>query len=151
MLEFGNIVPNEKYLLRRGGYAIIRNALGEAAVVSTSVGMYLPGGGTHKSESSEQSVVREALEECGLQIRIIRFVGIADEFVFAYKEKKYFRKRCSFVEAELIGETKINEAGYELVWMAPGTAADQLHHACHRWAVSEVCGLLLQKRICEIR
>ena len=141
MLEFGNIVPNANYILRPGGYAIIRRASGDIAVASTSMGLFLPGGGTHKSESSEQSAVREAYEECGLKIHILRSVGVADEFLFAQKEKKYYRKRCSFFEAEVVEEIRIKEPDHELIWMSPDTAASELHHASHRWAVTVVCGL----------
>jgi 8-oxo-dGTP pyrophosphatase MutT (NUDIX family) len=141
MLEFGTMVPNVTYILRPGGYAVIKSASGDVAIISTSDGLFLPGGGTHKSESSEQSVVRETFEECGLKIRILKSAGVADEFVFAQKEMKYYRKRCSFFEAEAIEEFKVNEPDTELIWMAPDKAAIQLHHACHRWAVTEVCGL----------
>jgi 8-oxo-dGTP pyrophosphatase MutT (NUDIX family) len=56
--------------VRSGGYAIVRNAAGEVAAVSTSRGLFLPGGGQEGTETPEHAAVREAYEECGLRIRV---------------------------------------------------------------------------------
>jgi 8-oxo-dGTP pyrophosphatase MutT (NUDIX family) len=81
--EFGESVAGAYYVDRPGGYAVIFNVAGEVAVVSTPQGLFLPGGGQDRSETSRQAAVREANEECGLSIRLGKRLGAADELVFA--------------------------------------------------------------------
>lgn len=43
---FGVAVPGTDYVLRPGGYALLRSNAGTVAVVETPQGHFLPGGGT---------------------------------------------------------------------------------------------------------
>src|SRR6266850_1463507 len=72
--EFGTAVPGQIYILRPGGYSVIRER-GVVAVVLAPGGAYLPGGAQQAEESPEQAAVREALEECGLRIRSVAASG----------------------------------------------------------------------------
>jgi 8-oxo-dGTP pyrophosphatase MutT (NUDIX family) len=134
--EFGIPDSEAEYKLRPGGYAVIFNAAGEVAVVSTPKGLFLPGGGQGVAESPEEAAVREAREECGLRISLGDFIGVADELVFAVEESRHYRKRCAFFLAEIIEQVGAGESDHELIWLAPEIAAERLRHESQRWAVS---------------
>jgi len=135
--EFGEAVPGADYILRPGGYIIVRNSHGEIAVISTPQGFFLPGGGQDGVETPAQAAVREAVEECGLHVKVSRQLGRADELVFAASEGKYYRKRCAFFSAELVGCDECGEADHQLVWITAEEAATRLRHKSQAWAVSE--------------
>jgi 8-oxo-dGTP diphosphatase len=137
ILQFGEPVPGTEYVFRPGGYAIVEGPGAMIAVASTSRGYFLPGGGQDKDESPEEAAVREAYEECGLRIRILRRIGVADELVYALDEATYFRKRCTFFTAELLQQDGPGEADHHLVWIASDVARAQLEHGSQRWAVAE--------------
>jgi 8-oxo-dGTP diphosphatase len=124
-------------VLRPGGYVVVAGQDATVAVASTCRGYFLPGGGQEPGESPEEAAVREAYEECGLRIRILRCLGVADELVFALDEETYFRKRCSFFTAELLRHRGPGEADHHLIWLATDVARVQLEHGSQRWAVTE--------------
>jgi 8-oxo-dGTP diphosphatase len=135
--EFGTAVPGEDYILRPSAYSIITDAA-RVAIVFAPGGGYLPGGGQLDGESPEQAAMREALEECGLHIRLGRCIGLADELVYAGAEQAYFRKRCTFFVAELANRetAKPTEPDHQLVWMSPADAMVALRHESQRWALT---------------
>lgn len=133
--EFGQATSGAHYILRPGGYLIVRNSLGEIACVSTSRGFFLPGGGQKGEESPEQAAVRETFEECGLLVKVISEVFKADELVFDPLENAYYRKRCVFFSAELLGCEEASEVDHQLVWLTQQDAIDQLSHRSQAWAV----------------
>jgi 8-oxo-dGTP diphosphatase len=141
ILEFGCATAGVEYVLRPGGYAVIFNAVGEVAVVSTRLGLFLPGGGQDGSEAPEEAAIRETREECGLHILIRKRIGIADQLVFAADEKVYYRKRCAFFLAELSGETVASESDHQLIWLAPAEALLKLQPESQRWALAEALRL----------
>ena len=124
-------------MLRPGGYAVIFSDRGEVAVVSTPLGVVLPGGGQNGDESPEDAAVREVEEECGLRITLGPRVGVADELVFAADEQTHYRKRCTFFLARVIGRSGPGEPDHELVWLAPQDAVGMVLHGSQRWAVAE--------------
>ena len=135
--QFGTPISGQEYVLRPGGYAVMRNGAGEIAVVLTPQGVFLPGGAQHPGESPESALVREVVEECGRVIRVVECIGIADEFVFAGDEQMYFRKRCTFFEASVQGTAAkpAVELDHQLAWLFPAEALARLRHESHRWAV----------------
>ena len=133
--EFGVRVKDVEYVLRPGGYAIVRNDNNEMAVVRVNGNCFLPGGGQNDGESPEDAAVRETFEECGLRIGNLQRIGTADELVYAQQERKHFQKRCTFMTAQLIESTGLGEADHELIWMPIEQAARELAHESQRWAV----------------
>jgi 8-oxo-dGTP diphosphatase len=139
--EFGAVTTGADYLLRPGGYVIAKNTRGEIAIISTPRGFFLPGGGQESGETPEQAAIREAEEEGGLGVRLTRFLGRADELVYAAEEGIHYRKRCSFFSAELTIRRAGGEADHLVVWMAPEEAVTRLRHRSQRWAVMEASRL----------
>jgi 8-oxo-dGTP diphosphatase len=139
--EFGAAVGDADYVLRPGGYLVVRNSRGEIAVLSTPQGFFLPGGGQDIGESPAQAAVREADEECGMRVRLKGRLGTADELVFAASEGTYYRKRCVFFSAELVRHGAGGERDHQLMWMTPEEAAPRLRHKSQAWAVLEASRL----------
>ena len=141
--EFGGQEPCAQYIIRPGGYLVVRNSQGEIAVLSTPQGFFLPGGGQDDGESPAQAALREADEECGLRVQLSGLLGTADELVFAASEEKYYRKRCVFFSAVFVGSEEGGEVDHQLVWMVAEEAASQLSHQSQAWAVSKASHLSL--------
>jgi len=135
--EFGVAVPGINYILRHGGYAVIFNQAGEVATVSTPTAWVLPGGGQEPGESPDTAAFRESKEECGLDIVVGDFLGIADELVYAADEQKHYRKRCSFYLAKASAASGTGEPDHQLIWLPPREAESRLQHESQRWAVAE--------------
>jgi 8-oxo-dGTP diphosphatase len=133
---FGERVAGARYTLRPGAYAVIGNELGQVAVVRTSVGTFLPGGGIEPGETPEEAVVREAKEECALLIRQGPWLTHALQFVYSLKEKQYFEKQSTFFEATVESAlSTVVEDDHEMVWLSPADACRELSHESHGWAV----------------
>jgi ADP-ribose pyrophosphatase YjhB (NUDIX family) len=137
--EFGLPASGADFLLRPGGYAVIFGPAREVALVSTPLGLALPGGGQEGGESPEEAAVRETREESGLWIALGERLGVADELVFAADEGAHYRKRCVFFLARVVGMAGAGEADHRLLWLPPEDALAGLRHDSQRWAVAEAC------------
>ncbi len=134
---FGEREAGVQYTLRPGAYALIASLDGQVAVVRTSVGTFLPGGGIDPGETPEEAVVREAIEECALLIRTGAWMTHAVQFVYSIKEKQYFEKQSTFFDATIESEASTRgEPDHELVWLTPDAAQKELSHKSHGWAVA---------------
>jgi len=133
---FGQRAAGAAYVLRPSAYALIKNAVGQVAIVRTAQGVFLPGGGIERGETPEQAVQREALEECGFDIRLLSLLPGAVQLLYSPSELTYFEIVSTFfravVERSGSGPT---ESGHELLWAVPGDAESLLSHESHRWAL----------------
>jgi 8-oxo-dGTP diphosphatase len=134
--EFGVADPGADYVLRPGGYLVVRNSRCEIAVISTPRGFFLPGGGREGSESPAQTAVREADEECGLRVQLGELLGMADELIFDASEKKFYRKRCVFFSAQFVRRNGVGEEDHQLMWMTAEEAVSRLSHESQIWAMT---------------
>ena len=94
----------------------------------------LPGGGQHLFESMEEAVVREVWEETGYQVRVLRFLALAEEIEenpqIREKFPDYSHRMMHLFLAEWTGENPSlpTEADYQMVdsqWI-PLSQADSL-------------------------
>lgn len=138
MPTFGVPEPGVEYLVRPSAYALLADGRGRVALVRTPQGVYLPGGGIEAGETAEQAIVREAVEECGLAVRVREgaWSASAVQFCFSIPEYAYFEKHSVFLETEIErvagGAT---EADHELFWEPAASAPSVLSHESQAWAV----------------
>ena len=135
---FGSRVDGCPYIVRPSAYALVRDATSAVAVVHTPSGVYLPGGGIEGEERPDQTVVREAQEECGLVLRPGPTVGRAVQIAYSVSEQTCFEKHCVFLTADVVGTTTAMEADHTLAWLMPGEALASLTHESHRWALQRL-------------
>jgi 8-oxo-dGTP diphosphatase len=135
---FGARIAGCTYVHRPSAYALVRNPAGEWAVVRTPNGCFLPGGGMERDETPQQTVEREAREECGFVLETRAPQASAIQYMYSTEEKKYFAKTCEFVEAEVIDMVSPQEHDHELVWMGLNQALASLSHESHRWALNRL-------------
>jgi 8-oxo-dGTP diphosphatase len=135
---FGVQLAGCTYVHRPSAYALIRNSSGEWAVVRTPNGCYLPGGGMEADESPQQTVEREAREECGFVLETRAPIASALQYVYSVQEKEYFAKECHFLEAVIVGTVQPEEDDHELLWLSLDQAVASLLHESHRWILERI-------------
>jgi 8-oxo-dGTP diphosphatase len=124
---------------RPSAYALIADRQARLAVILTSTGHYLPGGGIEPGESADQAVLREVVEECGFAVALLDWRRYAMEHVFGPTERTAFAKRCAYVAAERVDDLPAGpvEPDHALLWLPPADAAERLRLPSQRWAVAE--------------
>jgi 8-oxo-dGTP diphosphatase len=136
-IVFGTPDAAFEYKPRRAAYAVIADGSGRIAAVSARYGYFLPGGGSLPGEMPEQTIMREALEELGRDVRIVRLVGEAVQYFSG--DGQCYRMEAVFFAAEFAGET--TSAGeHELRWVESDEVERVLYHQCHAWAARRVLG-----------
>lgn len=133
---FGERVVGREYVVRPSAYAIIETERGQVAVVATTLGLFLPGGGIEENETPEEAVAREVLEECGLLIRPGVRVAEAVQLVCSPAENSCFEKPSVFFRALVEGAvTSPTEDDHRLLWISIEAAVARTAHASHAWAL----------------
>jgi 8-oxo-dGTP pyrophosphatase MutT (NUDIX family)/ribosomal protein S18 acetylase RimI-like enzyme len=131
---FGEEVDGYPYLVRPSAYAVILDDSSRLAVARAPEGLFLPGGGLDPGESPEQAAVREAQEECAIEIADLRPLGRAVDVVFSPKKSANLEKRSLFFTARLVG-TSGERGEHELLWLERESAALRMKDGGHAWAI----------------
>ncbi len=137
--EFGNKQDGIEYLDRPGVYALIENNERQIAVIGTSKGYFLPGGGIDAHETDRDALQREILEEMGYQVAIVAKLGETIEYFKATSEENYYQIHSRFYRVHLgskIGEEI--EKDHWLVWLSPEEAVNLLVPQGQVWAVQRM-------------
>lgn len=100
---FGARPESSGWVIRESAYVLAIHGDGCLALVRTSRGTFLPGGGVENGETPHEAITRETLEECGLVIRPGAWVVRAIQFVYSEPETTYFEKRSIFVDGVIVG------------------------------------------------
>lgn len=106
----------------------------------------LPGGATDPGESVEETCVREVWEETGLQVRVVRLIGVysSPDVVIKYADGNRWQVISLSFEAEVIGgelglSDETTEVGYftQVEIAAMDVMEHQLPRIADAWADEE--------------
>lgn len=106
-------LPKERLRLRLSSYAVIVNDGKVLLLDLRSTGKYfLPGGGVELGEKIEDALAREVMEEVGIEVDIIKFLGFKESFFYydpwdeAYQNTSFFYL-CKARKFDLLDNDKI--------------------------------------------
>lgn len=134
--EFGTRLDGKNYIDRPGVYAVIEDNHKQIAVIETSNGYFLPGGGVNSGETEVEALKREIMEEIGYQVSELADIGEAVEYIKAHTDGKYYRIPSRFYKVQIgskIGEGI--EKDHRLVWLWQGDALKLLMRQSQVWAI----------------
>jgi L-amino acid N-acyltransferase YncA/8-oxo-dGTP pyrophosphatase MutT (NUDIX family) len=133
---FGHAAEGVSPKRRPSAYALVENDSGLVAIVTTSEGVFLPGGGIDPGEWAELTAVREAREECAIDVRTTWLIGRATDVVFSKKEGDWFEKTSMFLVADLIGPVAAAPE-HAVRWLPLDDAARAVTRDGHAWAIRQ--------------
>ncbi|NRA52310.1 MAG: NUDIX domain-containing protein [Phaeodactylibacter sp.] len=140
LLTFGTQSTGVNYIRRPGAYAVFFNEEGELGIMKTDDQRYfLGGGGIEEGEEKEEALLRELMEEAGIEARVGEMIGVAKEFYLDELEGRYYEKIGHFYTVSITGinpEAKI-EMDHTLIWLPAAKALPLLYHDMYRWAVKQ--------------
>ncbi|KAB3529423.1 NUDIX hydrolase [Alkaliphilus serpentinus] len=137
-IVFGERIMDTNYLQRRGAYGVLINNEGKIAFIKVRDGYFLPGGGIEEGEDLRQCLKREFLEETGLKIEIIKFLGRASQYHLS-RRHQYIKLIGYFYMVSLSHDTKLKkEADHQLLWMEVPDCISKLFLDNQGWAVSKL-------------
>ena len=136
--EFGTKLDGIDYIDRRGVYTVIENNDKQIAVIETSNGYFLPGGGIDSGETEVDALKREIIEEIGYEVSVLAEMGAAVEYITASGDEKHYQILSKFYQVQL--ESKIGEGiekDHRLVWLSQKDAFRLLTRQSQVWAVQK--------------
>jgi ribosomal protein S18 acetylase RimI-like enzyme len=134
---FGSAPPDEPATVRPSAYGLVIDPANRLAVVRTPQGLFLPGGGIEPGESPRAAVVREVLEECGLEVCIGAWSVRAVDFVYSPTEQTHFEKRSTFLDAHPSGHASPPAKRITSSNGCRRGPPGQPRASSHRWAVEQ--------------
>ncbi len=137
--QFGERIAGNIYKYRPGAYAVVFDADQRVAVAKNKYGYYfLLGGGAEPSETMEETLQREVLEESGYDIQIHRKLGEATECFWSEIGKRHFEVHGHFYAASFGQRVRepVNDH-HVLVWLTAEEAVNQLCRQSQVWAVRQ--------------
>ncbi|MCM1991272.1 NUDIX domain-containing protein [Oceanirhabdus seepicola] len=137
--EFGEKVPGVQYKERIAAYALILDKWNNIAVINTSRGNFLPGGGLEKEETLQECLHRELLEETGYKIEIDKFFDKAVLYQYSPKLNCCLKGIGYFYTANLLEKTcESIEEDHNLVWMDIEEASKTMLLEHQAWAIEQI-------------
>ncbi len=133
---FGQVENGIQYEERPGAYAFLLNEKNHLAIIETSFGFFLPGGGIDPGETELEGLRRELFEEIGHRLLTAKLVTRATQFHRSEYYKKHFKKIGLFylVATEAPVKSTLQDE-HLLHWLPQEKAARMLSQEFQRWAV----------------
>ena len=134
-ITFGDRIGREG-ALRVGASALIFDEAREKILMtqrSDNSRWCLPGGGMDPGESASESCIREVMEETGLEVRVIRLIGVytTPDMLIEYRDGNKIQPVTFSFEAEVTGgELGLSDETIDFGWytVAEIDAMDTLEH-----------------------
>lgn len=137
--EFGTKQDGIDYIDRPGAYAVIESNDKQIAIIETSKGYFLPGGGIDNHETDTDALQREILEELGYQVFVVAKLGETIEYFKAASDEHYYQIHSRFYKACLGSKIRESmEADHQLVWVESEEAVKLLVRQGQAWAVHKM-------------
>lgn len=141
---FGKMDPKASYVDRPGAYGFLFDERARVAVVQTSFGLFLPGGGVETSENEREALEREVFEELGYRVTRMNYMLKAIQFHWSEFYQKHFKKIGSFYHIEATPVTAaVMQDGHGLLWLDSEEATRRLGQEFQRWALAEALRTLI--------
>ena len=125
-------LPNQRYTLRPGAYAILPR--GPDLLITFQAAPHnefqLPGGGIDPGESPVRALHREVMEETGWRIATPQRLGAHRRFVWMPEYDMFAEKLCHIYLAHPVrAHGAPTEEGHRAVWMKTKDAVAELYNA----------------------
>ena len=154
MNHFGSKIVGQAYRERVGAYAVAFDEKGCVALVEAPAfrngepWLFLPGGGIEQSESHEECILRECLEETGCTVQVDEYIGEADEYLTSLKIKEYMHLTGHFYRVHW-GEKvqKSIEEDHTLLWVPVEQCYKRMFCKYQIWAVKTAWEKEKEKKI----
>lgn len=139
IVRFGEVLEDAHYRIRPGVYAVIINRESEdVAAVKTSTGHFLPGGGIEGTESHEECLKRECLEEIGCEIDIGKSIGRAKRYFYSTTNHEYMVSDGYFYLVSITSQSCVPiEDDHEFVWIKRNDVTQLLFLEHQAWAAEK--------------
>ncbi|MCI8387648.1 MAG: NUDIX domain-containing protein [Clostridiales bacterium] len=116
MYTIGSPIPGQAYYDREGAYLIAVKD-GKFAAVREPKGYFLLGGGIEEGESHVECIMRECLEEGGIDVSVGELLDSGEMYTI-HSKLGYFHPIQHYYRGEVIASVcEPTEPDYELVWL----------------------------------
>lgn len=132
--EFGQKLKHVAYKDREAVYGLLFKQ-DKILIIKTPRGYFLPGGGVEQGETDEESLLREFIEETGLQIRIEDYLGRSVLYDKSPKDQIHYNMYGNFYMVKEIGSKKKTETDHKPLYMTIDEAIEHLQLVHQVWAL----------------
>ena len=137
--------PGTRYVHRPGAYAVVLHPRGILVTLQRDARgrdeMQLPGGGIDPGEGAVAALHREAREETGWSIRVLRRIGSYRRFVWMPEYRMEAEKLCHVYLARAgLRHGAPSEAGHKALILRPDSALQALASAGDRAMLGRALG-----------
>ena len=140
MLQFGVRNPAIDYRHRATAFGVVeRDGLIACVRVERTTGAYfdLPGGAVDGDESEVQALVREFVEETGLDVKPLNRIAEAGQYHLKSTGEPLYNVGGFWTASVTADNPDAKcEDDHTLVWLEPTFALSRLRHDAHAWALA---------------
>lgn len=139
MIKIGKKKKGVKYKKRVGAYVIIEHAESDKVAIATDeIGVYFfLGGGLEGSESIEETLKRELIEETGYSLKNIKLFDKISSYCYSHKYG-YIDVDATIYTAHFNNKiAEPIEKNHKILWVSPLEYKDKLYHEYQRYILNK--------------